>query len=249
VYPVPGDERRWLKRPVRGSDAAIRLFCFHYAGGSAAMFRNWHRRLPQAIEPVAVQLPGRADRFGEPPYDDMAQLVDRLVDVIKPLLDQPFAFFGWSMGARVSWALAHALRDRSMPMPRKLFVASSEAPRTEKPVRGWNEPDSGLVAYLRELGGTPPEILADSYLLARLLPTLRADLTVLASHFPRPTVPLDVPIHAIAGRDDLESPPSSMRAWRAETSAASDMDVIAAGHFFDADAEGRVIGIIGAGLP
>jgi medium-chain acyl-[acyl-carrier-protein] hydrolase len=248
VPAITGSERRWLKRPVRGSDAAIRLLCFHYAGGNAAMFRDWSRLLPQRIEPIAVQLPGRTDRLDEPPFDDMGRLVEKLIDVLDPLLDQPFACYGASMGARVAWALSHELRNRSRPMPRKLYVACSEAPRTAHPVRGWDAPDSGLVAYMRELGGTPPEILADDYLLERLLPTLRADLTVLASHWPKPTVPLDVPIHAIVGCDDRESVPSSMRAWREETSARFDMDVIAAGHFFDAAAQRRVTEIVGAGL-
>lgn len=246
--PGPSAERRWLKRPVREADAAVRLLCFHYAGGSAAMFRDWPRLLPRAIEPVAVQLPGRTDRLDEPPCDDMARLVSQIIEVIKPLLDQPFACYGSSMGARVSWALAHALRDRSMPLPRKLFVASSEAPRTARPVRGWDEPDSGLVAYLAELGGTPPEILEDSFLLERLLPTLRADLTVLASHEPKPSVPLDIPIHAIVGRDDQESAPPSMRAWAQETTAGFALDVIDAGHFFDAAADRRVTEIVRAGL-
>lgn len=238
------DERRWLKRFGRKNSAEIRLLCFHCAGGNASMFRDWPRWMPEAVEPVAVQLPGRLDRFGEAPYEDMELLVDKLADVIKPLLDQPFACYGASMGAHVAWALTHVLRDRAMPVPRRLYVASSAAPGAEEAVRGWNEPDSRLVEYMTELGGTPPEVLAEPDLLGRLLPMLRADLAVLGTLAFRPSAPLDIPIHAFAGREDAEASPERMSAWRDETTARFDLDVVAGGHFFTAAGERQVIAAI-----
>lgn len=212
------------------------------------MYRDWPRWMPQFIEPIAVQLPGRADRFGELPYDSMTALVDKLVEVIKPLLDQPFACYGSSMGARVAWALTHALRDRAMPMPRKLYVASSAAPSLDLAVRGWDEPDDGLVGYMRDLGGTPPQILGDPDLLRGLLPTLRADLTVLGTHAYGPAAPLEVAIRAFAGTDDIEASPERMSAWRDETTARFDIDLVVGGHFFTPDGQRHVIEVIGSDL-
>ncbi|WP_143267880.1 thioesterase II family protein [Amycolatopsis alba] len=242
------DERRWLKGMGRRQDARIRLLCFHYAGGSASMFRDWQRLLPYSVELVAVQLPGRADRFREAPYTSMTALVDRLVEVLKPALDHPFACYGASMGARVSWALAHALRDRCLPMPRKLYVSSSSGPILEEVVRGWNETDEQLVAYMRELGGTPPEVLDDDDLLMALLPALRADLTVLGTHAYDPPAELEVPIHAFAGRDDFEASPARMAPWRAETSAAFDLDVLDTGHFLNDKSLRHVLDVLGNDL-
>jgi surfactin synthase thioesterase subunit len=244
MYADAHDERRWLKRLSQGDGTEIRLLCFHYAGGNASMYRDWPRLMPRSIEPIAVQLPGRTDRFHEPPYRNMEPLVDKLIDVINPLLDRPFACYGTSMGARVGWALTHALRERAMPMPRKLYVASSAAPKVETLVRGWNEPDSCLVDYMRDLGGTPPEILADPDLLERLLPTLRADLTVLGTHALRSAAPLDVPIHAFAGAYDVEASPERMRGWRDETCARFGIDIVQGGHFFTADDQRRVIEVV-----
>lgn len=239
---------RWLKGLGRREDAGIRLLCFHYAGGSVSMFRDWAYLLPRSIEPVAVQLPGRADRFMETPHTSMTVLVDELIKVLEPTLDQPFACYGASMGARVSWALAHALRDRRLPMPRKLYVSSSSAPVLEEVVRGWNESDDELVAYMRELGGTPPEVLDDDDLLMALLPILRADLTVLGTHVYCPSPPLDVPVHAFAGRDDFEASPELMAQWCVETSAGFDMDVIDTGHFLNDAGLQRVIDVISSDL-
>lgn len=249
MIPARDSDRRWLKRfGKRGEPAAVRLLCFHHAGGSASMFRHWPAQLPAAVELVAVQLPGRADRFLEPAYDTMPPIVDELVEVIKPLLDQPFALYGVSMGARVAYALAHALQDRAMPMPAALYVASDPPPIHDNGSWPWQNRADGLEGYVREMGGTPPEVLAQPELLRALLPTLRADLNVLSTLGARPPRPLAVRIHAFAGTEDTTTTPEQMRGWEAETSVGFRLDLLASGHFFDADAEGRVIRAIGADL-
>lgn len=212
------------------------------------MYRQWPQLLSPSVEPIAVQLPGRSDRFNEPPHDRMAPLVDELIEAVRPLLDRPFACYGVSMGARVAWAMAHALRDRGMPTPARLYVACDAAPITDTGNWKWDGRADGLEGYVREMGGTPPEVLAEPMLLAALLPTLQADLTVLSTHGFRPATPLHVPIHAFAGTDDVESPPERMRGWRVETSARFDLDEVPGGHFFDAAAERRVIHTIGREL-
>jgi medium-chain acyl-[acyl-carrier-protein] hydrolase len=239
------EQRRWLKRASWRESARMRLFCFHCAGGSAAMFRDWPLLLSPVIEPVAVQLPGRLDRFSETPYESMEPLVDKLAEVMGPLLDEPFACYGASMGARVAWRLAHLLRERSMPQPRALYVATNVAPSVDSSGQEWNQPDSRLLAYLRELGGTPPEILADPDLVARLLAVLRADLTLLATHAFQPPAPLDIPITAFAGSDDAESPPAAMNPWRAETRECFGLHIIPGGHFFAAAGQRQVLDLIG----
>jgi surfactin synthase thioesterase subunit len=246
---VPGFDRRWLKRyGRRGTAAEIWLLCFHHAGGSAAIFRKWPELISPAVEPVAVQLPGRADRFNEPAFEHMAPLVDALVDVVTPLLDRPFACYGVSMGARVAWSFALALRRRAMPMPVQLFLACEPAPVHDDGARPWEDWPGELEGYLRDLGGTPREVLAEPELVRALLPTLRADLTALTTATVRPVTPLDVPIRAFSGTGDPVAPPDLMAGWRAETSAHFELDLIAGGHFFDLAGERSVIHAIGDDL-
>jgi medium-chain acyl-[acyl-carrier-protein] hydrolase len=235
------DSGRWFKRFGRGSTATVRLFCFHHAGGTASMYREWPHRLPSWIEPVAVQLPGRADRFRETPYDAMRTLVDALADVIAPQLDRPYACYGLSMGARVAWALAHRLREQARSLPIALFVASTAAPSWPEVRVGRGLADDDLIGYLRELDGTPPEIFAEPDLLVSLLRTFRADLTLVDSFRLHPARPLDLPIHAFAGADDVEGPPERMRGWGDETSGPFTLDAVAGGHFFAAEGEQQVI--------
>lgn len=237
-----GIDPRWFKRFGRSNDTAqTRLLCFHHAGGSATMYRQWPRLMPASIETIAVQLPGRADRFTEPAYDRMRLLVDDLIEVIKPLLHGSFALYGISMGSRVSWALTHALRARAMPLPARLYVACDPAPATDDGTWPWDDHPGGLEGYVREMGGTPAEVLAQPELLRTLLPTLRRDLTLLSTHSFHPSTPLDVPIHAFAGVDDPTAPPDRVDRWRAETTARFQLHRLPGGHFLTADAERQVI--------
>ncbi|MCH0563640.1 MULTISPECIES: thioesterase II family protein [unclassified Streptomyces] len=234
-------DRRWFKRFGRTGPAETRLFCFHYAGGNASVFRGWPQDLPWYIEPVAVQLPGRADRFTETPYERMTPLIDDLVGAMEPLLDRPFALYGVSMGARVSWALTHALRERGLPGPRALFVAASVAPACDDGQWEWDGREDGLEGYVRDMGGTPVEVLEQPELLAGLLPTLRADLTVLSTHDFHPETPLDIPIHAFAGTEDPEAHPARMEDWSRETRDRFSLTPVPGGHFFDDEGRHQVV--------
>ncbi|WP_309115440.1 thioesterase domain-containing protein [Saccharothrix sp.] len=222
----------------------VRLVCFHYAGGTTAMFRDWPKRLPADVSVVAVQLPGRDTRSDEDPHTRMGPLVAELVDVLSPVLDVPFAFYGHSMGARVSLWLTHALRALGGPLPLSLFVASSAAPALMTRVRGWDESDDALVQYLRDLGGTPPIVFERPDLLELFLPALRADLTVVATSGPPPRPALDVPLHVFSGVDDEEASPERMAAWSRETVSTFTHDLIAGGHFFAPEGVAHVLNAI-----
>lgn len=236
------DRTRWLKWfGHHRAPADVRLFCFHHAGGAAARFREWPDQLPRTIEPIAVQLPGRADRLRERPHDAMAPLVHEVVEVIEPLLDGPFAFYGLSMGGKVSWALAHALRDKGYRQPSALYLTNVAAPGSREGRENWNIGDDELLDYLRKMGGTPPELFAEPKLLAALLPTLRADLTVVDAYRYRPATPLDVPIRAFAAEDDPEGALERMAGWRAETTMEFGLEVVPGGHFLDPAGERKVV--------
>ncbi|MFD1147288.1 thioesterase II family protein [Saccharothrix hoggarensis] len=245
---VSARRRRALRHFGSPGTGRVRLLCFHYAGGTASAFREWPRRLPADVATVAVQLPGRDTRLDEPPHVHMGSVVAELLDVLDPLLDEPFACYGHSMGARVALALAHELRATSRPGPRALFVAASAATAARGRVRGWDEPDEGLIAYLRDLGGTPPIVFERPDLLDLFLPALRADLTVVATAGDPVRPPLDVPVHAFAGADDREASAARMAAWREETTGPFTLDVVPGGHFFDEDGVGRVFDVIAGTL-
>ena len=123
----------WIKRSGHYPQTCFRLFCFPYAGGGASIFRTWPERLPPDIEVCAIQLPGREDRFGEPTFENLSSVIDVLADVLCPYTDFPFAFFGHSLGALISFELTRRLRRQKTPCPMQLFVSGHRAPQIPDP--------------------------------------------------------------------------------------------------------------------
>jgi surfactin synthase thioesterase subunit len=224
--------RWWPLGPPRET-ARERLLCFPYAGAGASVFRSWRPALETWLDVGAVQLPGREARIREPAFRRMTPLAEALSDVLQPWLRAPFAFFGYSMGALVAYELAHRLREARRPGPRALFVAASAAPRrVPRPDPLHPLPDDEFKAALRDLEGTPEEVLAHAELMELLLPTLRADFEVCETYVLAEREPLDCPIVAFRGERDASVPADALEAWRPLTRGAFRAVAVAAGHFF-----------------
>ena len=65
----------------------------------------------------------------EPPFTQLSPLIQALAQALFPLLDKPFAFFGHSLGALVSFELARQLRRQYALQPVRLFVSADRAPQ------------------------------------------------------------------------------------------------------------------------
>jgi medium-chain acyl-[acyl-carrier-protein] hydrolase len=223
----------WIVRPELRPAARLRLFCFSYAGGAASIFRPWTRELPQEIELCAIQLPGREGRLLEQPYSSMSPLVDRLAEILEPYLDRPFAFFGHSMGALVSFEVARAIRRRHGVSPVHLFVSGHTAPQIERrrsPVH--QLPDADFIDAIRQLNGTPEQVLQNAELMELIVPALRADLAVCETYRYADETPLDCPISAFGGLADAEVRYDDLRAWQAHTHQQFRLRLFDGDHFY-----------------
>jgi medium-chain acyl-[acyl-carrier-protein] hydrolase len=130
----------------------------------------------------------------EPLFTQLSPLIQALAQALLPLLDKPFAFFGHSLGALVSFELARQLRRQYGVQPVRLFVSASRAPPL--PHRGLpvhTLPEGDFLAELRRLNGTPTEVLEHEELMQIALPVLRADFAVYETYV-YPPAPLNYPI-------------------------------------------------------
>ena len=191
--------RAWFPLAAGGDaprdDARLRLFVFPYAGGRASAFRGWQAGVPAGVEVLALQPPGREQRISETPFRTVAQAVPAIADVIAPLCDRPYAFFGHSLGALVAYETQAELARRGAPAPARFFASGSRAPhRTllSEPVAHLG--GEALLERLRTLGGTPQAVLDCRELMDLFLPMLLADFSMSETYLAAEPEPMSVPL-------------------------------------------------------
>ncbi len=229
--------------PKPNPNAKVRLFCFPYAGGSPAIFTPWSDKASEYVELVFVQLPGRGARLIEPAIDNMPDIIAELMCHSDYITSKPFAFFGHSLGSRISYELAFQLLDVGLPTPQKIFASASRAPHcisTKPHLHGL--PHDEFIAELRDLNGTPKEVLENKELMELLLPLLRADFKI-ADTYVAAQCALPIPIHVFHGVDD-EILNEHVTAWQELTTQPYQLTEFSGGHFFIHQYADEMISII-----
>ncbi|MGH4006813.1 MAG: thioesterase II family protein [Pseudonocardiaceae bacterium] len=222
----------WVQVSRPRPAARLRLICLPAAGGGASRYRDWPAYLPGDVEVVAVQLPGRENRFNEHPVESMEQLVDPLLDGLAGYLASPFALFGHSMGALIGFELARRMRPGGLA-PVHLFASGCRAPHLPSRSPDWHTlPDREFLAAIGELGGVPPELLAQREFLDAMLPLLRADCALVETYAFQPRDPLSCPVSAFGGLRDPEVLPEDVRAWSHHTTGPFRVHLLPGDHFF-----------------
>jgi medium-chain acyl-[acyl-carrier-protein] hydrolase len=224
---------KWVLFPRPNPAAALRLFCFHYAGGSAQVFRDWPRYLPPSVEMGAIQLPGRGQRLGEPHVRQLAPLSRIAAQELLPYLDKPFVFFGHSLGALLCFETARSLRREKLRQPTHLFVSATEAPHRrslEEPLS--RLPKSALVKKLHEFNGAPAEALQNDELMDLMLPTIRADFELCETYEYHPEPPLECSMTIYGGLEDYEVETELLAAWSEMTVGACEVRMFPGDHFY-----------------
>lgn len=233
---------RWIVSHPTGTEPAIRLFCLPYSGGGASLFASWPMWLPPWIEVCALQLPGRENRAGEPPIADMAELVAALLAEIAPLRDRPYAIFGQSLGALVGFELVRETLRTSAPLPSSLLVASWMPPHLPIPIPRRRELSiEQFVTFLQQFSNLPSQLVNNRAFVAKILPMLRADYTLIENYVFREAAPLACPIVAFGGRTDALLPPETLAAWGRHTAGAFTNTQFEGGHFFVQEDPGTVL--------
>jgi medium-chain acyl-[acyl-carrier-protein] hydrolase len=225
---------KWLGPVARNPKAEISLFCFPYAGGSAALFSPWPRVLPNFVQVCPVQLPGRGNRHAEPPWRRIDQLADAIAEDLLPVFkEKPFVFFGYSMGASLAFEVAGRLSRRHKIEPQALLIAARRAPQiplNDPPTH--HLPEAEFVEELKRLKGTPAEVIEHRELMELMLPLLRADFEAVETYEYLPSAPLQCPFFVMGGTEDTDVPREFLEAWRTHTLSMCPVTMFPGDHFF-----------------
>lgn len=208
----------------------MRLFCFHHAGGSGAMFNAWNKALGPGVDVVPVEIHYR-ERFAT-----LRQLVDEVNEQLRSALDSPHVFFGHSFGALLAYRLACLRAASGSPSPRALMVSSFAPPHLPAPLPAVDHlDDQQLTALLSDLGGIPPELTEWPALRDNAVAAARSDLRLCATDEEAEAVALPCPIYAFGGSDDPLVTEDDLCEWRSRTSGEFSVHVLPGGHFYLSD--------------
>lgn len=233
MKPTGTSTDRWLAYREVNPRARLRMFCFPYAGGGASSYRGWGASLPSDIEVCPVQLPGRESRLREAAFTDPVELVKVLADVLAPYFDMPFVFFGHSMGGMLSFELSRELRRRGKSLPQHIFVSGRRAPHLPAREEHIHDlPEAEFLVKLRELNGTPEEVLQHEELMRLLTPILRADFAINELYSYTDEEPLEPGISVFGGLGDKDVTREDCDAWRQHTRGRFRLRMLPGDHFF-----------------
>ena len=232
MKPTP-DLSKWIYRPRPNSQARLRLICFPYAGGGASIFRTWPAHLPRNVDVWAVRLPGRENRLAETPHSRITPLIENLTALLRPHLTVPYALFGHSLGALVSFELTRRVRQEKLAVPVHLFVSGRQAPQIpESDPSIHHLPETEFVQQVKHYNGIPQAVFQEPELLQLMVPVLRADFAVNETYHYIPRDPLSCPISAFGGEHDATVPIDGLKAWQVQTTHRFKTRFYSGDHFF-----------------
>ncbi len=213
--------------------ARLRLFCFPHAGGGASVYRRWPKALPDDIEVVAIQLPGRENRISDKSPDTFKALAVETALSVIDRSDKPFIFFGHSMGGLLCYEVAQILGNRDhIRNLRKLIISGTRAPHSrgeDPPIH--QLPDPEFIRELRKLNGISNEVLQHEDLLQLVLPTIRDDFRLIENYVHIPQLPMHMPLTVYGGlEDDIQQ--THLEEWRGYTASSFDLRMFPGDHFF-----------------
>ncbi|WP_194916716.1 thioesterase II family protein [Catenulispora rubra] len=227
--PAAVDAVRWpASDPPR-----LRLFCLPHAGGGAVTYRLWARHLGPDVEVVSIRLPGRETRHRQAPARRIDQLVPALTRTLAAGTDLPYAVFGHSLGALLAFETCRELARLDLAQPVRLLVSGRPGPHLVPRLAPIHDAsDRRLCERLREMGGTPEEVLQDQDVMSNLLRVLRADLEVAETYRCLPAPPLDIPISVFGGAGDRFVPTGDLGAWAEHSKVGCRVRVYEGSHFY-----------------
>lgn len=170
-----GAEWFCLHRSPTTPPGDVVLLTIPFAGGNEYVYRPWLALLPPAVEMVTVQLPGRGRRFHQRNDLSIEQQASAISAALPALMaGRRWLLYGHSMGARIAFELLHLLPADLQPQAVVLSGAPAPfLPPTTRDVA--NKDREAFIQLLREMNGTPAEILQNDELLDLFLPMLQRD--------------------------------------------------------------------------
>ncbi|GAB2714748.1 thioesterase II family protein [Kitasatospora kifunensis] len=226
------------------------LLCLPHAGAGPSFFLPWKSLAPAGLDIAPAALPGREERFTEPPLDRVAQAVEDLLPWVREQAAgyDRVALFGHGLGAVLAFEVAGRLAGEPTIPLRGLFLSGSAGPASRDRLDAAGLPDAEFMDRVEQALGYRHPALDNPVLRERLLPTLRADHAMHERYRPSARGRLRVPITAIRGADDQLIAADRLAEWRDCTTGDFQLACLPGGHMYLLDFPAALLGLIDSRL-
>jgi pyochelin biosynthetic protein PchC len=206
------------------------IFLLPYGGGSAASYRSYAKSFPSDIgRVVPVEIPGRGKRA----HEEYAKSIQECAALALQEIDtesESYILHGHCMGALLAFEAIKLIEASGKQLPGFMVVSGRNAPRH---INDWlrrvpDLDDRSLFKELQDFGGIPRGL---SFAMAQnFLTVIRNDQAMIRDYDPGETK-INVPILALAGRDDKMTTAAGVADWKDYTSKSLSIEWLDGQHY------------------
>lgn len=222
----------------------VKLICIPYAGGMSYTYLVWKKYLPEDIELIPIELPGRGRRYNEQLIVDMNDMVHDIFKQIKDIINEnEYVLFGHSMGSTITYELIKIIRKNQCREPLHIFYSGRLAPHLNNYYKKISDhPDDSFFEAVYKMGGTPKEVYDIKELRSMYLPVLKADFCLLENYCSGNEIePSASNISIFYGEQDNNTKTLTIKEWRDYSKGVCDFYEFSGEHFFIKDQAESVV--------
>ena len=110
----------------------ITLFALPFAGGSRYSYAEFKNYLPEFIDLVSLELPGRGRRIAEECLSGVREMTEDLLSAIRSETAGRYAFYGHSLGSLMAFLLTREIIREGLNPPVALILSGRSGPSEKR---------------------------------------------------------------------------------------------------------------------
>ena len=212
----------------------MQLFCFTFAGGTAAFFDRLAEACAPEIQLVKLEYPGHGTRYKEKLCATFQELSQDLYERIRDNYSGGgYALLGYSMGSIAALETLRYLTERNeLPSPDHIFLAAHQ-PKLVVDLSKYSS--ENIDEYVKNrtvrFGGVPEQLVDNKIFWRTYLPLFKADYLMIGRYdFEKLQFTSDIP--AVAFYSETDIPRTEMEQWNRYFTSGCELVEYTGGHFF-----------------